>query len=59
MDLTRMQSLATSDSSLYWYVQGVRTGMQVKQMEAAKWTRIAVIASLTFGVMTFFRHMGE
>lgn len=52
-DLARMQALASNDSSLYWYVQGVRTGMQIRAAEQQKWSRIGVILALAFGTITF------
>jgi hypothetical protein len=38
------------------YVQGVRTGMQVRQMETAALTRLGIVIAIGFGAITFFRH---
>ncbi len=52
----QQQLMAAGNESLNFFIQGVRVGMQIRQMEAAKWTRIAVIASLTFGLLSYLRH---
>ncbi len=58
LDLMHMQALAQDQSALYWYVQGVRTGMQIRAAEQTKWTRLGVIIALAFGTITFMKHMG-
>ena len=59
LDLMHMQALATDQSALYWYVQGVRTGMQIRAAEQTKWTRLGVIIALAFGTITFMKHIGS
>lgn len=58
LDVMHMQHLAQDQSALYWYVQGVRTGMQIRAAEQTKWTRLGVIIALAFGTITFMKHMG-
>lgn len=48
-----------SSGELFFYVQGVRTGLEIKAAEQAKWQRFSVILALTFGVLTFVKHMNE
>jgi len=51
--------MEAGNESLIFFVQGVKVGLQIKASEQAKWTRIAVIMGLTFGVITFVKHMNE
>lgn len=57
MDLFSPQLMAGLGESehLNFFIQGVRVGMQIRQIEQAKWTRIAVIASLTFGLLSWVK----
>jgi hypothetical protein len=59
LDFMQIQQLTTSDSSLHWFVMGVRTGLQMHAAEQAKWQRLGVILALGFGVMTFLHRFGE
>lgn len=47
--------MTAGNESLMFFIQGVKVGMQVRASEQAKWTRIAVIASLTFGLITWMK----
>lgn len=44
-------------SELFFYIQGVRTGLQIKAAEQAKFTRLGVLLALTFGTITFLNRM--
>jgi hypothetical protein len=57
IDLMQMHALAQDQNALYWYVQGVRTGMQIRAAEQTKWTRLGVIVALAFGTITFMKHI--
>ncbi len=59
LDMMHMQSLATDQSALYWWTQGIRTGMQIHAAEQTKWTRLGVIIALAFGTITFMKHVGS
>ena len=48
--------LAMADQgSLMLFIHGVQVGLQIRQAEQQKWTRISVIAALSFGALAFFR----
>jgi hypothetical protein len=54
------QQLAFADnSSLGFFIQGVKVGMSIRAAEQVKWTRLAVIMGLAFGVITFMKHYNE
>ncbi len=51
--LLPMQLRGATNDNLMFYIQGVRTGLQIKAAEQAKWQRLGVMLALTFGVLTF------
>lgn len=51
--------MGAGNDSLHFFIKGVQVGMAVRQQENAKFTRIALIASLTFGFYTLMKHFNE
>jgi hypothetical protein len=51
----QQQLMTAGNESLMFFIQGMKVGMQMRQMEQAKWTRIALIASLTFGLISYLK----
>jgi hypothetical protein len=47
--------MTAGNESLMFFVQGVKVGMGIHAAEQQKWTKIAVILSLTFGVISFLK----
>lgn len=59
LDFAGLQQLATDNNALYFFIQGVRVGQSIKAAEQQKWTRLGVILALTFGTLTFMKHLGN
>jgi hypothetical protein len=51
------QLAAAGTSELSFYIQGVRTGLAIRAAEQQKWQRLGVMAALTFGILSFLKHM--
>jgi len=51
----QQQLMTAGNESLMFFVQGVKVGMSIHAAEQQKWTKIAVILSLTFGVISFLK----
>lgn len=51
------QLQAAGTSELGFYIQGVRTGLAIRAAEQQKWQRLGVMLALTFGVLTFMKHL--
>ena len=59
LDFAGLQSLATDQNALYFFIQGVKVGQQIRAADQAKWQRMGIILAVAFGAITFLKHMNE
>lgn len=56
--LPRELAMASSEN-LHFFIQGVRTGLQIKAAEQVKWQRMGVMLAITFGAIAFWKHVKD
>lgn len=59
LQLLPLELAAANNENLHFFIQGVRTGLQIKAAEQVKWQRMGVMLAITFGAIAFWKHVKD